>query len=151
LCVESAVPFNTDNPEWEKTFSGKLYNHNVGYGRLDTAAMIDNARNFTTLGAQVTHDSGRLFTGPNVLLAIPEGETGIVLEYSFKPETARKLEFLRLEHITVTVTIHHQFRGDIEITLISPHNVSSVLATARPFDSSTQGLHDWRFMTVKHW
>jgi kexin len=57
----------------------------------------------------------------------------------------------RLEHITVNVDIEHQRRGDLEILIESPHNVTSQLAARRRFDLSAEGFANWTFMTVKHW
>ncbi|KAJ1925386.1 pheromone processing endoprotease, partial [Linderina pennispora] len=57
----------------------------------------------------------------------------------------------RVEHVTVSVDIKHDFRGNIEVWLKSPSGIRSQLAAARPRDSDTEGLHGWRFMTVKHW
>ncbi|KAJ3299211.1 pheromone processing endoprotease, partial [Blyttiomyces sp. JEL0837] len=41
----------------------------------------------------------------------------------------------RLEHVTVTVSISHPKRGDLEVDLVSPNNVVSHLATRRPKDN----------------
>lgn len=64
---------------------------------------------------------------------------------------AKGVGLSRLEHITVGVDIQHERRGDLEILLESPHNVTSQLAARRRFDTSTDGFGNWTFMTVKHW
>jgi len=59
--------------------------------------------------------------------------------------------YFRLEHVTVLVDIRHTRRGDLRILLTSPSGTVSVLATERVKDTSTEGLRDWTFMTVKSW
>lgn len=57
----------------------------------------------------------------------------------------------RLEHVTARVWIDHQRRGDVEVELLSPNGILSVLARARRFDESTTGFSGWKFMSIKHW
>lgn len=57
----------------------------------------------------------------------------------------------RLEHITARVWIDHQRRGDVEVELLSPNGILSVLARPRRFDEATTGFAGWKFMSVKHW
>lgn len=66
-------------------------------------------------------------------------------------EQLQEANLEKLEHVTVTVNIAHQRRGDIEVELISPFNVVSQLAAARRLDASSAGLQNWTFMSVKHW
>jgi kexin len=56
-----------------------------------------------------------------------------------------------LEHVTVRVWIRHARRGDVEVELVSPNGVRSVLAGKRSRDVATTGFPGWRFMSVKHW
>ena len=57
----------------------------------------------------------------------------------------------RLEHVTVRVWIDHQRRGDVEVELMSPNGITSVLARQRRFDEDTNGFAGWKFMSLKHW
>lgn len=66
-------------------------------------------------------------------------------------EMIKAAGLLRLEHITATVNIQHERRGNIVIDLESPNNVKSELATRRNLDTDDGGIHNWKFMTVKHW
>lgn len=59
--------------------------------------------------------------------------------------------FEALEHITIKVWISHSKRGDVEVELISPGGIKSVLAAPRVSDLDTTGFPGWTFMTVKHW
>ena len=59
--------------------------------------------------------------------------------------------FETLEHIDVRVWINHTRRGDVEIELVSPNGIKSVLAQTREDDDAKTGFPGWRFMTIKHW
>jgi kexin len=59
--------------------------------------------------------------------------------------------FEKLEHITIKVWIKHTRRGDVEVELISPVGIKSVLASARRMDTAKTGFVGWTFMTLKHW
>ncbi|KAI8811962.1 galactose-binding domain-like protein [Cladochytrium replicatum] len=61
--------------------------------------------------------------------------------FTVKEADIKANNFKRLEHITVTVTIEHQRRGDVEVTLTSPHGIVSHKA----------GFSNWTFMSVAHW
>lgn len=56
-----------------------------------------------------------------------------------------------LEHIDIRVWISHSRRGDVEVELVSPNGITSVLARKRRLDDARTGFPGWRFMTVKHW
>lgn len=59
--------------------------------------------------------------------------------------------FEKLEHITVKVWISHGKRGDVEVEIVSPGGIKSVLAAPRKSDLATTGYPGWTFMSVKHW
>lgn len=59
--------------------------------------------------------------------------------------------FEKLEHITVKVWIQHTKRGDVEVELVSPGGIKSILAATRRQDAMDTGYPGWTFMTVKHW
>jgi kexin len=59
--------------------------------------------------------------------------------------------FEKLEHITVKVWIQHNRRGDVEVELVSPLGVKSVLAGKRHADADATGFPGWTFSTIKHW
>ena len=56
-----------------------------------------------------------------------------------------------IEHVTVRVWITHDRRGDVEVEIISPNGVKSILAARRNMDWDKGGFPAWRFMSVKHW
>lgn len=56
-----------------------------------------------------------------------------------------------LEHITVKVWISHTTRGEVEVEVVSPNGIRSVLAGPRNADKATTGYPGWKFMSIKHW
>ncbi|XP_054651117.1 proprotein convertase subtilisin/kexin type 7 isoform X3 [Dunckerocampus dactyliophorus] len=56
-----------------------------------------------------------------------------------------------LEHVTVTVTITHPCRGNLEIVLFCPSGIPSVIGARRAVDRDSAGYQDWTFSTVRCW
>lgn len=90
--------------------------------------------------------------GPEVT---PDGSyitlEGVKSTYEVTQEMLNDANLERLEHITVRVWIDHQRRGDVEVEIVSPNGITSVLARPRRFDEATTGFPGWKFMSVKHW
>ncbi|OZJ04715.1 hypothetical protein BZG36_01810 [Bifiguratus adelaidae] len=154
LCVYSAVPFSLDDDEWATLPSGRMFNHKFGYGKLDASRIVELAKTFQNRGPQTAIQIPTM----SVNSAIPSdsektkpNEGGLVTSIEITPEHVVNASFHVLEHVTVTVNIEHQRRGDLEIYLESPSHVVSQLAARRRFDESPEGLRNWTFMSVKHW
>jgi kexin len=56
-----------------------------------------------------------------------------------------------LEHINVKVWINHTIRGAVEVEIVSPKGIKSILAKQRQQDNANTGFPGWTFMSVKHW
>lgn len=76
---------------------------------------------------------------------------GIKSTFEVTQDMLKDANLERLEHITARVWIDHQRRGDVEVELLSPNGILSVLARTRRFDESTTGFAGWKFMSMKHW
>lgn len=161
LCVQSAIPISLDDEDWAKLPSGRMFNHKYGYGVLDAYRIVELAKEFKSVGEQTKIEILSIIDPDEEKIDIPDitPETGqdidkqkaftSILEVT--EEMLNRTGLHRLEHVTVTVNIEHDRRGDLEILLESPHNVISQLGTPRQFDTSIEGFKDWTFMTVKHW
>lgn len=158
LCVQTTRQVNPDDPDWEDTHSGKPYSYKYGFGALDAEAFVKAAQ-----GWQLVKPQSRLVTDPVVLgngtmtetgeysggeFIVPGGVTS-TLEVTQEMMAASNLE--TLEHVNIKVWISHARRGDVEVELVSPRGVKSVLAAARKNDDDTEGFPGWMFMSVKHW
>jgi kexin len=141
-----------DDSDWKQLPSGRLYNHKFGYGKLDAYALIEAAKSFKLVNQQTWLE----LPSPVKKRAIPDS-TDMKTRKALKnivlvtEEMVKAAGLLRLEHITATVNIEHQRRGNIVIDLESPNQVKSELATRRNLDDAKTGIENWKFMTVKHW
>ncbi|KAF9585832.1 pheromone processing endoprotease, partial [Lunasporangiospora selenospora] len=149
LLMNTAVPVSVDDPGWDETAAGRPFNHKFGYGSLDAYALVEAAKDFQSLGPQTSFHPAVI----SVNHAIPQSTKGIssVLTVTESDLKNQDVELGTLEHITVTVNIEHQRRGDVEVTLTSPNGIVSHLGVRRRHDEATTGFVDWTFMSVKHW
>ncbi|KAG1055917.1 hypothetical protein G6F43_002155 [Rhizopus delemar] len=152
LCVQTAVPISTEDSDWKELPSGRIYNHKFGYGKLDAYALVEAAKGFKSVNQQTWLE----LPSPVKKRAIPDS-TGLRTRKALKSIVKvtegmiKAAGLLRLEHVTATVNIEHERRGDLVINLESPHLVKSELATRRILDKSKDGILNWKFMSVKHW
>ncbi|KAJ3034106.1 pheromone processing endoprotease, partial [Rhizophlyctis rosea] len=147
LTVRTAVTISPKDDSWQTTAAGRKYSHKFGYGKLDGWAIVEAAKTYQKVNPQ-TH-----FISPSVIVndTIPTDSEGITSHVIISEENLKDVDLKRLEHITVTVDIDHQRRGDVEIRLTSPSNVVSYLAMGRGSDKDKDGFKDWVFMSVAHW
>jgi kexin len=147
LTVRSAITFNLDDPSWSKTAAGLMHSNKFGFGKIDAWRIVEMAKTYKLAGPQTFIDHPLVKVGGR----IPTHTNGINSTIVLTKEAMTAQAFHQLEHITVTVHIEHQRRGDLEVFLISPNNVVSQLSRRRKNDESGEGFNNWTFMTVKHW
>ncbi|KAG0232086.1 pheromone processing endoprotease [Actinomortierella wolfii] len=147
ITIQTALPIDEEDPDWTETYAGRLFNHKYGYGSMDAYAIVEAAKTWKSVGPQVSYESAVA----TVEGEIPHGETGLQSVIYVSQEDVEKAKLGRLEHVTVTVNIKHQSRGDVVVHLRSPNNVISHLGVSRPNDDSADGFVNWTFMSVKHW
>ena len=158
LTVRTAEVINTDDPDWDKTASGRLFSYKYGYGRLNGLALVTAAQNWELVkpqawveltAVQVGNGTSNLTGEMSGGLPIVSG--GVTSTVTVTQEDLERNNLEGLEHVTVRVWITHDRRGDVEVEIISPNGIKSILAARRNIDSSNEGYPGWRFMSVKHW
>ncbi|KNE54077.1 hypothetical protein AMAG_17620 [Allomyces macrogynus ATCC 38327] len=143
---KSAIPVNP-SADWTLLPSGLRYSTYYGYGKLDVSRALATMQRHTLLGPQSTLTLPAVTVNQRVGDMLPP----VVVQQAVT-DTRRAGEYwTRVERVGVTVWVDHQQRGDLAYYLTSPMNVTSVLATPRPQDTSADGLNGWRFMSVMHW
>ena len=147
LTMQTALPFNDEDGEWQDTFIGKRFSHKFGYGKLDAYALVEAAKTFKSVKPQAWYNSPWI----HIKQPIPVGDVGLASTVEVTEEDLQKANVERLEHVTVTMNVEHQKRGDVSVELRSPNNVISHLSAKRQNDRSTLGYRDWTFMSVVHW
>jgi kexin len=146
LTVMTAVPFDQPS-DWTTTTIGRSFSHQFGYGKLDAWAIVEAAKTWKLVKPQAWFYSPWM----HVKKAIPQGEQGLASIFDVTPEMLKTANLERVEHITLTMNIEHQRRGDLSVELISPDGMKSHLSTTRKNDDIAQGYIDWTFMSVAHW
>ena len=79
------------------------------------------------------------------------GPDGVQSTITVTSESLAQNNFETLEHINVKVWISHTIRGEVEVEIVSPNGIKSVLAGPRKVDKDTSGFPGWKFMSIKHW
>ncbi|KAJ1962472.1 pheromone processing endoprotease [Dipsacomyces acuminosporus] len=153
LAVRTAIPVDTSDSDWADVASGRKYNHKYGFGKMDAGRIVDAARTFEHVGKQTKIELSKQDVNERIpKLSDRNGRSeSVARSVEITKEQVEKAKMKRVEHVTVKVNIDHEFRGNIEVWLESPHGVRSQLAAVRPRDDSRSGLTDWTFMSVKHW
>ncbi|KAJ3275052.1 pheromone processing endoprotease [Terramyces sp. JEL0728] len=145
LAIENAIVVNEKDKDWQSTPAGRPFNHKYGYGTFDTYKIVDAAKTFTKVNPQIQY----VHHSEDFADDIPQDKDGLVKTFNI---TQKEVEgFKRLEHVTVTVTIDHQRRGDVGIYLTSPKGFTSRLIEGRKYDDARTGFPGWTMMSVAHW
>jgi kexin len=130
------------------TYAGRPFSHKYGFGKLDAGIIIENAKKFKNVNPQVKLTTDVIMVNKEIP---QEKNTDVRGVFNVTMADLDRVNMSRMEHITISVTMKHKKRGDVNVQLISPNNVVSQLAVGRPYDSSGDGFKNWTFMTVKHW
>jgi Regulatory P domain of the subtilisin-like proprotein convertases and other proteases len=157
LCVETAGMINPDD-DWEEISNGKKYSYKYGFGVLNAERYIKAAKTWPLVKPQtwfgtpsVQLGNGTLDINGTYSGGIPIVPGGVTSSIHVSRQMLEESNFEALEHINVKVWVNHTRRGDVEIELVSPNGIKSVLARKRISDSDDTGYPGWRFMSVKHW
>ncbi len=143
ILMRSAKKVNVSDADWKTPIAPANINHNhkFGAGLIDATAAVNMAIGWTKLAAQLK----RTIAQTGLSVAIPnQNTTGITREFVVAPQ-----DNIRVEHVTVAVSINHSARGNLRITLTSPSGTVSRLAEVR--SDSNDNYANWTFMTVRNW
>jgi len=137
ILIESAKKVDLADTDWTNNGAGFHFNHKYGAGLVDAAAAVDLAANWINLGPQKSQT-----VSTTVPLSIAPGATE---NRTFTVNS----DDLRLEHVTLRLTIEDIKKGDLEITLTSPDGTTSVFC--EPHSDIFNNFTNWAFMTVRNW
>jgi kexin len=158
IAVEAAQVVSPNDPDWEKTATGRLYSYKYGFGKVDAYQYVTTAMDWSLVKPQAwldvppvrlnngMMDEDEVMSGGDLIVP-----GGISSSLTITTEMMNANNFEALEHVTVRVWIAHDRRGDVEVELVSPNGIKSVLAARRDRDIAATGFPGWRFMSVKHW
>jgi kexin len=160
--VNYARRINPEDPDWEKTASGRMFSYKYGYGVVDGYAFVTAAKTWELVKPQAwLHTKPEPLNGGRIekvdkktykyFGGVDIGGSGVEKTITITKSELDKHNLEVLEHVDVRVWISHSRRGDVEVELISPNGIRSRLAARRSHDHSAHGFPGWRLMSIKHW
>jgi kexin len=158
LAVRTAVQIQPDDPDWERTAQGRPFSYKYGFGLLDGYRYVTAAKDWKNVKPQAWLDvpyvqlnNGTMDLDHKMSGGEPVTKAGVTSSVTVSKEMMSGANLESLEHITVRVWIEHSKRGDVEVEIVSPKGIKSILAAPRHSDSAKTGFPGWRFSTIKHW
>lgn len=158
LSIKTAKMINPDDPDWERTATGRSYSYKYGFGVLDGYEFVMAAQNWTLVKPQawfftdaVQLEGGTMNEAKNFTGGQPIGPGGVTSQISVTEKMMTDNNFETLEHVNIQVWIDHTRRGDVEVEVVSPNGIKSILGGRRAGDDAKTGYPGWVFMTIKHW
>ncbi|KAG7092769.1 hypothetical protein E1B28_009092 [Marasmius oreades] len=158
LCVETARQEFLADAEWETTAIGRKYSYKYGYGALDGYRFVTAALEWQLVKPQSWLQTSNSQLADGVMTEDGNFTGGAFIPMDGVTSTIAigKGDLLRhnlekIEHINVKVWIGHARRGEVEVEVVSPNGIKSILAGARKGDIASTGFPGWTFMSVKHW
>ncbi|KAM6043400.1 proprotein convertase subtilisin/kexin type 7 [Chlamydotis macqueenii] len=147
IIVFTATKYEDRHARWDVNQAGFSHSHQHGFGLLNAWRLVNAAKIWESVPYLASYVSPVLREGRSIPLLPQE------LEVAWNV-TAADLELSgmrTLEHVAVTVTITHPRRGNLEIRLLCPSGMVSLIGTTRSMDSDPNGFADWTFSTVRCW
>ncbi len=140
ILIRSARKISPADPGWFTNAAGLHFHHDFGAGLVDATAAVNLASGWIN---SATHTQA-VSTASGLSLAIPNSSpAGVELPFVLPAPN------LTTEHATLSLTIDHSARGDLEIILISPSGTESKLAEVR--NDTGANYSGFTFSTVRNW
>jgi kexin len=139
ILVRSARRNDPTSSTWSQNGAGLSVSYDYGFGAIDAGAASAMAATWNPVGPELALASGTLGVGQTIPDASP---AGIVRTFVVPDETV-------VEHVEVVLNVTHANIGDLRITLGSPSETQSVLATLRT--DGTDNYAGYIFTTRRHW
>uniref|UniRef100_A0A671LMX4 Proprotein convertase subtilisin/kexin type 7-like n=1 Tax=Sinocyclocheilus anshuiensis TaxID=1608454 RepID=A0A671LMX4_9TELE len=133
--------------DWGINGAGFHHSHKYGFGLLNAWRLVNAAKVWESMPFLVSYQSPVLKANED----IPEYPKTLTHTWNVSLSDLRQSGMQTLEHVSVTVTIVHPRRGNVEIRLVCPSGMSSLIGARRSLDVDTTGFTDWTFSTVRCW
>lgn len=131
----SAEPVDFREETWTRNGGGRWVSHEYGFGRVNAAAALALAGEWTRPGPLET---GRWVESDSQ----PIPELGAPLTVTFGVEDPMVVQFVRLD-----VAADHDNWGDLRMELVSPEGTVSVLAESHPGGNDPGS---WTYLSTRH-
>ncbi|MGK7904369.1 MAG: S8 family serine peptidase [Hormoscilla sp.] len=149
ILVETAQKNDPDDDdEWSENGAGYHVNHKYGFGAIDAEAAVELARNWTSVGEEISVSRRPLDTG--FPIEIPNHNPDDPLTSTI---TINREDDMTIEWVEVEFNAKHHYLSQLEIVLISPNGTRSVLAEKHGNGINTldDDFYDWTFTSARHW
>ena len=141
ILITSATRIDSTDLGWMTNGAGEDFHHDYGSGLVNAEAAVLLAETWKNLPPQSVVTRSEIAT---VAIPIPDADAvGITRTFDFTDTN------LRTEQIMVTVDIAHSFRGDLEISLISPQGTTSRLAEVH--SDANADYNNFAFTSTFNW
>ncbi|KAK7896490.1 hypothetical protein WMY93_021815 [Mugilogobius chulae] len=148
IIVRTSKTEHLKAPDWRINGAGYRVSHLYGFGLMDAENMVKEAERWKQVPPQhvcveeASVQTIRTIYSGSVMTSVYE-TTGCA------GDTLKHVSYV--EHVIVRVTVTHRRRGNLLIRLLSPSGTESELLAHRPLDNSSEGFHNWEFMTTHCW
>lgn len=136
-----------DSADWRVNGAGFHHSHQHGFGLLNAWRLVNAAKVWESVPFLVSYQSSVIKEEASILIHPSE----LIRTWNVSAADLKQSGMKTLEHVAITVTITHPYRGNVEILLICPSGMISVIGARRPVDSDPAGYKDWTFSTVRCW
>uniref|UniRef100_A0A1A8PXQ5 Proprotein convertase subtilisin/kexin type 7 n=1 Tax=Nothobranchius rachovii TaxID=451742 RepID=A0A1A8PXQ5_9TELE len=133
--------------DWRVNGAGFHHSHQHGFGQLNAWRLVNAAKVWESVPFLVSYQSS-VFQEETPILTYP---SELVRSLNVSADDLKQSGMETLEHVTVTMTITHPCRGSVEIILVCPSGMTSVIGARRALDRDASGYQDWTFSTVRCW
>ncbi|XP_056329345.1 proprotein convertase subtilisin/kexin type 7 [Danio aesculapii] len=133
--------------DWATNGAGFNHSHKFGFGLLNAWRLVNAAKVWESVPFLVSYQSPVL----RVSEVIPVSPSNLTHTWNVSASELQRSGMQTLEHVSVTLSIQHPRRGSLQILLLCPSGVSSLIGARRTMDVDSAGLMDWTFSTVRCW
>lgn len=133
--------------DWRGNGAGFHHSHQHGFGLLNAWRLVNAAKVWESVPFLVSYQSPLIQEEVSILTDHNE----LIRTWNVSADDLKQSGMQTLEHVAVTVTITHPCRGNVEIVLVCPSGMSSVIGARRATDRDLGGYQDWTFSTVRCW
>ncbi|RNA36541.1 PC3-like endoprotease variant B [Brachionus plicatilis] len=125
-------------------------NEKYGFGVLDVALMIQEAQNWNYVAERMKCEVEYMGDfNLRVLLNLSQLKPGSKIAIKISAQSCITLD--KLEHVVANISFEYSLRGNVKLTLISPHGTPSEILSFRKNDKSKKGIRNFPFMTLFNW
>lgn len=140
IIAATASKNDPTDSDWSVNGSGYHINHKYGFGRIDSAAAVEAAKNWELLRALK-----QVVGSAKPQIQIPDNQSDGI------SSTIRIAEDLTVESVEVVFSANdHPYWGDLDIRLISPSGTESILAEKHNSGQGTAQYDRWTFNALRY-